>query len=674
MKKDYPKFKSFTNKYRKELFQYLIYNMPKLTEFDRDLIWKAYKIAYDAHINVTRKGGEKDPYITHPVEVAKIIANEMGFGATSIAAALLHDVVEDNEHYTLDYIKKEFNEDIALIVEGVTKITSHGDEKESLDINDETAQKNYYINLLKKIPNDYRVLLIKVADRIHNMRTMDDMPEKSRNIKSAENMIIYAPLAGRTGLWNIKKELEDRSFKYLKNDEYNQTIALKKRYDNIIKVSLVEFQKELNIFVVNDYDFRIITTQKSIYSTWNKITKQRIPYEKIHNLYSTRIVVNLSCKDKNKEKVVKRKVLFSIYLQISEIYEVKNLRDWVIKPKNNGFCALVFDVMYKGNWQEIQLLTEADNVIADRGFFDKEHAPGLTQLQIDIRQDISEVMNQIEDQNSNKTIRIYTPKGRNFDLPENVTVLDFAFQIHTDLGMKCWGAKINNEDRRVSRSYKLRNNDQVEILTVDYLKPSFEWLQCATLSRTKKIISNYLKKENPTEFEDYLNKNKTLEGIDFNPKAKFVINNSILFNTAKCCMPVWGEDALVFRNKNNNSFLIHSSVCPNALDLLAKSAENIAIVEWGIFPDDYFFLAELDFDGRDRLGITKDIIDVFSKYRISIHRILVDQIGEHFKGNTQIYVKNFDQLNMAINEIKQIKDLYKVERSAVKKNNLMSLL
>lgn len=656
-----PKFTEFNDNYRRKLYSYFVYNLPRMNESDRKLIKKAFEIAYKAHNGVTRKGGLQEAYITHPIEVALIISNEMGFGATSISAALLHDVVEDNPNYPIEKIKKIFGNEIATIVEGVTKITNWGNEKKDLEIDDISGQKLYFMNMLNKIPLDFRVLLIKVADRIHNMRTMDDMPEKSKKIKSSENLYIYAPLAGRAGLWNLKRELEDRSFKYLKPEEYEKILTLRKNTDNDSKKKLLEFQAKLKELIHTDYDFDIKTLHKSLYEISQKIILTHTPYDRIHNKYSTQIIVDIFNKDKSKELKVKRDTAYNIYVQISNLYDVRNTRDHIIHPKTNGFCALVFDVMYYGSWQEVQILSKRDAIIAERGWIDKDNAPGLKKLQQDIKSDILEVMNQIEEQLNSKMIYVFTPKGDRIELNEGATILDFAFKIHKNIGYKCWGAIINEEDKRVPRGYKLKNMDQVNIQSVDYIKPNFDWLEFATLPRTKKIIKSYLKNEYPLEYEEYVKRKEKISEIGFNSKKPFFLDNSIEFITAKCCKPVKDERCFIHR-ENENKLVVHTATCHKTINLLANNSSNIALVEWGIFPESKYFETEIEFDGNDRIGIAQDIVTIVSKNNILLTKISLEQIGQFFKGFLIIRVKNIDQLNNIIKDIESIKDIMNVHR------------
>ncbi len=657
-----PKFNAFTDYYKSRLYEYLISKLPKLTEKEKQIIKKAYSTAYKAHFNIRRKGGDREAYITHPVEVAIILADEMGFGPTTIAAALLHDVVEDSK-YTIKDINDNFGKIIALIVSGVTKITDHGDKRENniLPIINNTSQTNYFLNMLTLIPDDFRVLLIKIADRLHNMRTMEDMPKNSRKIKSSENLYIYARLAAMSGLWNIKKELEDLSFKYILPKQYFKLVAIKNQCDKKIKTNIKNFQKQLKEILISDYDFEIKTTDRSLFSIYQKINKYKKGYESIHNVYSTRIIVDVSNKDKRKEKSVKRKVAYNLYLQITDHFyqKDKSFKDWILHPRNNGFSALIFVVMFERKWLEVQILSKKDSIIADKGWINKYNAPGLKNLQTQIKEDMSELVNRLDENKSTQTYQIFTPERDVVELPKGATVLDFAFRIHTNLGLKCFGANIDEKDVKVRINHVLENNNVVKIITNDSVKPKIKWLDYVTTTKAKNAIKKYLKKK-------IVKKNKSTkkfnEDIDFHPKKPLEINKNIVFKEATCCKPVLGDDAMAYRT-NENKFIIHHESCNKVITIRASDSQNTTTVKWGDFPDDYRFLAEIGVKGEDRLGIMKDLIDVITvKLELNINKIKVENDLGLFKGDIQIFVKNIDVLNKTIDEIKKIDDMYDVFR------------
>lgn len=658
-----PKFNGFTTYYKKGLFSFLKSNLPRLTPTESRMINKAFVTAYKAHFGVKRKGGDQEAYISHPVEVAVIIAKEMGFGPTSIAAALLHDVVEDNENYTHETITKLFNQDIALIVAGVTKITNHGDEiKAEIDIENTTSQKKYFKNMLTLIPDDFRVLLIKAADRLHNMRTMDDMPENSRKIKSSENLYIYSRLAGMAGLWNIKTELEDLSFRYLYPLEYFQLVEIKEKNIEKIEKKNKEFQKKLQNLLVSDYDFEISTTKRSLYSVWNKMKKYRKEFNNIHNFTSTRIIIDVNNKCKKKEIKVKRKTAYDLYLQITtDYYEKDNsLRDWIIHPKQNGFSALVFDVMYNGEWQEIQIMSKKDSIIADRGWINKENAPGLVNLQKQIREDLSEIINTLDEGKSTSMLDLFTPKGDIIELPKGSTVLDFAFKIHTNLGLTCIGAVIDGKENKVKRNYVLQNTQVVKIIVDENITPKVNWIDFVITSKARTALKNFFKKEETVMYNQ--KKTKKTHNYNINRKKPFEINSSIDFKLAKCCKPVYGDKAMVYK-RIDNQLIIHHENCKKALTFRANDSENTTTVVWGNFENIQTYLTEIEVEGNDRIGMLKDIINVITvTLKKNINKIKVENQEGFFKGNLEIYVKDSSEIQKIIDNLLDINGMITVVR------------
>ncbi len=657
-----PRFRGFTDHYKKRLYAYLLTKIPKLTEKEKHLIRKAYVTAYNAHYGVVRKGGNREAYISHPVEVAIIIADEMGFGPTSIAAALLHDVVEDSDDYSAETITELFNNDISLIVAGVTKITDHGNERNNVDINDITAQKEYFTNMLKLIPEDYRVLLTKAADRLHNMRTMQDMPENSKRIKSSENLYIYSRLAGMAGLWNIKKELEDRSFMYLYPKEYNEITSIKKRYEPTIKNKIAKLNNKLKDFINSDYDIEIQTTSRSLYSVWEKMKKHKTSFVNIHNFHSTRIIIDINNKDKKKEKLVKRKVAHNLYLQITNRYHEKDrsLRDWILTPRNNGFSALVFDVMFNGEWREIQILSKKDEVIADKGWLDKDNAPGLINLQKQIREDLSQIIDTFEGRKSAETYHFFTPKGDLIELPKGATVLDFAYSIHTDLGSHCIGAIIDGHERKVSRSHILNNTDIVQIITDERVTPKPVWLENIVTARAKIAIKTYLRKEKIV-FEKEKHTDSTSE-YKISRRKPFEINETIKFTLAGCCKPVFGDKAMIYKRKDGK-LIVHHENCRRAIPLRATNSDDTTTVIWGEFPADRTYLTKIELEGKDTPGILHEIITVISsKMNLNMNNFFLQKENDFFTGYLEFFVHNNTKIDMVIDELQKINGILTVYR------------
>ena len=467
-----------------------------LSTDDKKLIRKAFEVAVDAHKEQRRKSGEA--YIFHPIAVAKIVAQEIGLDATSIAAALLHDVVEDNEAYTVQIIEDLFNPTIARIVDGLTKISSLKHDK------DVSLQAENFRKMLLTLNDDVRVIIIKIADRLHNMQTMASMrPDKQEKIAS-ETLYIYAPLAHRIGLYNIKTELEDLGLKYTNPEFYtdieNKLIDSKeeqdlyiKSFNDIIKTSLDE----------ENLEYKIKGRPKSIFSIKRKMDKQGVTFDEVYDKFAVRIIY--SAEPKNEKFVA-----WKIYSIVTDhfIPNPIRLRDWISSPKSTGYEALHITVMGpKGRWVEVQIRSERMNEIAEKGYAahykyknanDKEDNLDvwINRLQEALENSSSNAVDFVEQFKLNlysKEIFVFTPKGDLKSLPKGATPLDFAFNIHTQVGMKTRGAKVNG--KLVPLSTELKSGDQVDILTSENAKPTQNWLNYVSTSRAKSKIKSLLREE-----------------------------------------------------------------------------------------------------------------------------------------------------------------------------------
>lgn len=467
-----------------------------LTADDKKLIRKAFDLAADAHKEQRRKTGE--PYIFHPIAVAKIVANDIGLGATSIAAALLHDVVEDTK-YTVHDMEQLFGETIARIVSGLTKI-SHL-KKDSIP----SIQAENYRKLLLTLNDDVRVILIKIADRLHNMQTMDAMPQHKQVRIASETLYIYAPLAHRLGLYNIKTQLEDLGLKYTEpevyNDIKNKITQSKEEQDIYIRTFIKELKKLLD--KGSDFEYEIIGRPKSIYSIRRKMRNQGVSFDEVYDKFAIRIIYKANA---NIEKVT----AWKIYSLITDKFRPnpERLRDWISTPKTTGYEALHTTVMgLKGRWVEIQIRSERMNEIAEKGYaahFKYKHG---NQNESGLENWLNKLKETLENQDANaidfveefklnlyaKDIYVFTPNGDIKSLPKGATALDFAFSIHTDVGLTCRGAKVNG--KIVPLSYVLNSADQVEIITSKNQKPKSSWLDFVVTASARSKIKNALKED-----------------------------------------------------------------------------------------------------------------------------------------------------------------------------------
>lgn len=464
-----------------------------LQKGDKKEIRKAFEMALESHKDMRRKSGE--PYIYHPIAVAQIAAEEIGLGTTSIVCALLHDVVEDTD-ITLDDIEREFGKKTAKIIDGLTKIAGVFDYNSSL-------QAENFRKMLLTLADDVRVILIKLADRLHNMRTMDFMPRQKQLKIASETIYLYAPLAHRLGLYAIKSELEDLSMKYLEPDTYKyiaKQLNEKKAERNSFIKNFVEPINE--ILADQDLIASIYGRPKSIHSIWNKMKNKNIPFEEVYDLFAIRIILDSSPEHEKAD-------CWKAYSIVTDLYRPNpdRLRDWVSSPKGNGYESLHTTVMGpKGQWVEVQIRTQRMNEIAEKGFAAhwkyKESSVdnGLDQWIIKVREMLSNpeanALDFLDDFKMNlfsDEIFIFTPKGALLQLPLGATALDFAFEIHTDVGAKCIGAKVNH--KLVPLSYKLQNGDQVEIITSGKQTPKEDWLSIVVTAKAKSKIKSSLKEE-----------------------------------------------------------------------------------------------------------------------------------------------------------------------------------
>ena len=481
-----------------------------------EIIERAFKFAREAHKGVRRRSGE--PYILHPIAVARIVSHEIGLGSTSICAALLHDVVEDTD-YTVEDIESQFGKKIAQIVDGLTKISGgiFGDRA--------SAQAENFRKLLLTMNNDIRVILIKMADRLHNMRTLGSMlPSKQYKI-AGETLYIYAPLAHRLGLFAIKTELEDLSFKYEHPEIYkqiNEKIAATAEHRNSVYEKFAAPVRERLDAMGLKYD--MTARVKSAYSIWNKMESKHIPFEEVYDLYAARIV--FQCDNEADEK----KLCWNIYSEITDLYRLHpdRTRDWLSTPKANGYRALHLTVMGPdGNWIEVQIRSEKMNEMAERGFAahwkykigegeeESELASWLKTIQDILENPEPNALDFLDTIKLNlfsSEIVIFTPKGELLTLPVGATVLDVAFSLHSEIGTHCIAGKVNH--KLVPLSQKLQSGDQVEVLTSNSQQPQPEWINFLATAKGKTRLRAALRRDRRAviehgekEFADFLQQN-----------------------------------------------------------------------------------------------------------------------------------------------------------------------
>ncbi|MBD0374147.1 MAG: bifunctional (p)ppGpp synthetase/guanosine-3',5'-bis(diphosphate) 3'-pyrophosphohydrolase [Flavisolibacter sp.] len=461
---------------------------------DRRLIRLAFEMAAEAHKTMRRKSGE--PYILHPLAVARICVEEIGLGVRSTICSLLHDTVEDTD-ISLEDVQREFGNEIARIVDGLTKIST------AVDVNASQQAENFR-KILLTLTDDPRVILIKLADRLHNMRTLDSMKGEKQLKISSETVYVYAPLAHRMGLYNIKTELEDLAMKYLEPEAYKE-IARKLAETKRERTRFInEFIKPLQeALTAADFDFEIYGRPKSIHSIWNKMKKKGVAFEEVYDLFAIRVILN-SPPEKEKEDCWK------VYSMITDEYTPlpERLRDWLSNPKSNGYEALHTTVMGpQGRWVEVQIRSKRMNEIAEKGLAahykykegggdDSRFEDWFHQIREVLASQDTDSVDFLQDFKRSflaEEIYIYTPKGDVKMLPVSATALDFAFAVHSEVGVRCIGAKVNH--KLVPISHKLRSGDQVEIITSSKQKPSEDWLGFVVTAKARTKIKDALKEE-----------------------------------------------------------------------------------------------------------------------------------------------------------------------------------
>ena len=559
------------------------------TQEEYEGVIKAFEFANKAHEGVRRRSGE--PYILHPIAVAKVVVQEIGLGYKSIVAALLHDVVEDTE-YTVEDISRLFGEKIASLVDGLTKIKSAMDSKHSeaaadgilypgklTQIQEKSLQAENFKRILLTLNDDVRVILIKLADRLHNLRTIQYMPERKKDKILSETMYIFIPLAHRLGLYSMKSEMENIWLRYREPEAYetisrqlNELMA-RKQYaiDQFIQPIEAVLKKA-------GYNFTISKRTKTPYSIWKKMQSKSLPFDQIYDLFAVRII--FEPKDNG---TTERKQCWDIYSLISEDYQSKldRIRDWVSTPKSNGYEALHCTLMSpQGNWVEVQIRTIRMNEIAEKGIAAHWSYKGVSKTESDLDEWLNKVREVLEDPDANalqlldkfhdellsSEIYVFTPKGESRRLPKGSTALDFAYYIHTEIGNRAIAAKVNL--KLVPLSHVLKNGDQIEIITAESQKPQREWLNFAATPKAKELIYNALKSDI---------KNSIKEG-------QTILEAELAKHGVKPQMRVLKK--LIREYKLNNKEELYSKIGVGLVDLsglekiLKKNTENKFVKYW----------------------------------------------------------------------------------------------
>jgi len=664
-----------------------------LSDSDKKMIRLAFDMAVEAHSDQRRKSGEA--YIFHPISVAKIVANQIGLDATSICAALLHDVVEDTR-YSLQDIERLLGVTVAKIVHGLTKISRLKKDKNI------SLQAENFRKMLLTLNDDVRVIIIKIADRLHNMQTMDAMPEYKQVKIASETLYIYAPLAHRIGLYNVKTELEDLSLKYTEPQRFQ---SIKDKIEET-KESQEAYIKSFSKFLTQElskerFKFEIKGRSKSIYSIHRKMQTQNVPFEKIYDKFALRIIYKAN---RNNEKFL----AWKIYSIVTDHFTPNptRLRDWISAPKSTGYEALHITVMGPSNkWIEIQIRSERMHEIAEKGY--AAHYKYKQGDQKDI--------------------------GIEKSLPQGATALDFAFFIHSEIGIKTRGVRVN--DKLVPLSKVLKSGDQIEIITSDHIKPSSNWLDFVVTSRARSIIKSSINEEKKAHAEEgkeilrrklkplkiSLNDKTTQQMLHYfkfensqdlfyrvgigtldNKKLKEFSNeyhNTLLnffkrrvrknkpqirseedkitekfdklvfgkekeplaHSFASCCHPIPGDAVFGFITVNEG-IKVHHKECPNALSLQSNFAYRIIPAKW-VDSSAEQYNAILKLSGIDKKGLVNEVTRMISNNTsVNINKINFDTEDSFFTGLIHVSVPNKNTLNKLVNTLSRVNGIDKIVR------------
>lgn len=693
---------------------------------DGAIIRKAFETAVDAHKEMRRKSGE--PYIFHPLAVARIAAEEIGLGTTSIVCALLHDVVEDTDT-TQEDIEAEFGTKVAEIIDGLTKISGVYDTT--------SPQADNFRKMLLTMASDVRVILVKLCDRLHNMRTLEHMSDKGQLKIASETSFIYAPLAHRLGLYAIKTELEDLSLKYIQPALYKELKqklnATKEQRNRYIRSFIKPIKLELEQLGV---PFEIKGRPKSIYSIYNKMVKKKLEFEDVYDLFAIRIILDSDPEDEKMD-------CWNVYSIVTSIYKPnpERLRDWISIPKSNGYESLHATVMGpKGQWVEVQIRTVRMDEIAEKGYAAhwkyKESNNSADSIDSWLRQ----IRDALENQDSNALdflddfkmnlytdeVFAFTPKGQLRKLAKGSTALDFAFDIHTEVGAKCLGAKVNG--KLVPLSYEINNGDQIEILTSAKQKPNKDWLAFVKTSKARTKIKQSLKEEKRAvasfgkealerkfrnagyEYNtDNLNKLITFYKVEDELELNYRIGNGAIdtgklklaevlvetkqshksgefkpemvkksapnelllgdssvdmeYSFANCCNPIPGDKVVGFITIGDG-IKIHQTQCKNAQNLMSKYGYRIIKARWANeVAADESFEANLEIKGVDSLGLVGKVTDIISnQLKINMKSISFESLDGTFVGKMALEVTDTKHLQSLMDELRQIDKYITVNR------------
>ena len=708
-------------------------------ERELDVVRQAYEFANEAHKNVRRRSGE--PYMLHPIAVAQIVVDDIGLGYKSISAALLHDVVEDTD-YTVEDLRDRFGDKVASLVEGLTKIKTVLDN-ENQDLSARSLQAENFKRILLTLNDDPRVVLIKLADRLHNCRTIEFMPEHKRDKILSETMFVFIPLAHRLGLYSVKSELENIWLRYKEPDAYREI------HEKITR-NIRERRKEMEAFVEPidkalakaGFSYEIKKRVKTPYSAWHKMQVKQIPFEQVYDLYAIRIIFDADMDTKETE----RDQCYHVFSIITGIYRYmpERLRDWVKHPKSNGYEALHCTLLSpSGIWVEVQIRTRRMDDIAEKGIAahwtykqngyigenDSEMDLWLERIkEVLVNPDVNalELLDIIHNDLTSTEIYVFTPKGDQRAIEKGATVLDFAYQIHTEIGNKAIAAKVNQ--RLVALNHVIKTGDQVEIITAEEEHPKREWLQFLKTRKARTIVVDYFRNERRqtvdfgrqlledqtkslgykldeaalqrieaaygvTDREEFFYQigigqaklanlseilkskhrysllRKIFSRDDKAPKKQeeevYVIggkDDEGQYIIASCCNPIPGDPVVGFKSPDGK-ITIHKKSCPIAEEIAATHGDWVVVPKWLQAAEASSFLVRISLKGLDRVGLLNEISRFLSLVMgANMRRLDLRADNGIFEGYIDLYVSSKEVLEKILKKLSSIEGIESVSR------------
>ena len=634
-----------------------------------EIITSAFEFANQAHKGIRRRSGE--PYIMHPLAVARIVVKEIGLGSTSICAALLHDVVEDTD-YTVEDIESRFGPKIASIVDGLTKIAGGVFGQQA------SLQAENFRKLLLTMSEDVRVVLIKIADRLHNMRTLQAQPLEKQYKIAGETQYIYAPLAHRLGLFPIKSELENLSFKYEHPDTYAE---LEKKLEKVKGAQMEMFEQFAqpirNKLTMMGYDFELHGRIKSIYSIWKKMSAKQVPFEEVYDLLAVRIIFTPKLDMSEKDQC------WMIYSALTEMYKPhpERIRDWISTPKANGYEALHVTVMGpEGLWIEVQIRTRRMHEIAEKGLAAHwKYKTGFNEEETELDKWIRTIREMLQNPSPNavdfmdtfklnlfaEEVFVFTPKGDIRTMPQGATVIDFAYLLHSELGDHCIGAKVNHKLQPLS--YQLRGGDQVEILTSHTSHPAMQWLDWTITARAQDRIKKYLRKQGVISEQSLHTNEQSIDtqAEDKTKKIKSVVltddNINVLYKLEPCCHPIPGDEVLGYRDLKGQ-IQIHKVECPIAARHKSQHGKNLLSATWDTNGANTY-KQTIRIEGIDKVGLLIQVLYTISEnYHVNMTDMQFSAKDGVVIGTITLNVHSLAEVNKIFRGLYNIKEIKTLTR------------